>query len=180
MSKYFSRAPLFVELSQKRLDQTDGRIFVGEDPDHPFPSSGLFIQSFLRVRVSEPDPILPGEGQNLERSLKSFLETIHRLGSLLLKGANDLALDDSGFLFGIGPEQSSQGQCQWRSSGGRRMSQNVPEKVHLASLPSDPLKMSPNRFFEPFVVIGDPHIHSVPVRSCRMSSQEASFHCLPT
>ena len=40
------------------------------------------------------------------------------------------------------------------------MTQNVPKKMNLASLPSDPLKMSLNRFFQPFEVIGDHQVHA--------------------
>ena len=65
-----------MELREKGSNESDGRVFVGEDPDHPFPPSDLFIQSLLGVRASEPDTILPGKGQNRERFLKSFLETI--------------------------------------------------------------------------------------------------------
>ncbi len=63
------------------------------------------------------------------------------------------------------------------------MTRNIPEKVHLASLPSDPLKMSLNGFFEPFVVIGDHQVHPTQSpaleRSRSMSSQEASFSLSP-
>jgi len=148
-----------VELGQKSSDQTNGGVFIGEDPDHAFPSSDLFIQSLLGVRASESDTILPGKGQNRERFFKAFVETIHRLGRLLQKGVQDLVLEDSGFFFGIGPEQPGEGQCQRPSLGGRRMTRNVPEKMDLASLPADSLKMSLNRFFQPFVVIGDHQVH---------------------
>ena len=98
-----------MELREKGSNESDRRVFVGEDPDHAFPSSDLFIQSFLGIRASEPDTILPGKGQNRERFLKSFVETLHRLGSFLLKGDHDLVLDSSGFLFRVRPEQPSQG-----------------------------------------------------------------------
>ena len=148
-----------MELREKGSNESDRRVFVGEDPDHAFPSSDLFIQSFLGVRASEPDPIFPGKGQNRERFLKAFLETIHRLGGFLLKGLKNLVLDSSSFFFGVGPEQPSQDQGQRPSLRGRRMTQNVPEKVHLTSLPADSLKMSLNCLFQPFVVIGDHQIH---------------------
>ena len=61
---------------------------------------------------------------------------------------------------GIGPEEASQGQCHGPSLGDRRMTQNISKKMHLASLPADSLKMSLNRFFEPFVVIGDHQVHT--------------------
>ena len=40
------------------------------------------------------------------------------------------------------------------------MTQNVPKKMNLASLSSDPLKMPLNRFFQPFKVIGDHQFHA--------------------
>ena len=77
VERLLPRTPLIMELLAKGSNELDGRVFVGEDPDHPFPSSDLFIQSLLGVRASEPDTIFPGKGQNRERFLKSFFEKIH-------------------------------------------------------------------------------------------------------
>lgn len=57
-----SRGPLFVEFCQKRPDQTDGRVFMGEDPDYVFSSLDPFIQLSQEVRASTPNTILSGKG----------------------------------------------------------------------------------------------------------------------
>ena len=63
------------------------------------------------------------------------------------------------------------------------MTQNVPEKVHLASLPADSLKMSLNpAFLSPLwsseTTRSTPHTPR-PLRSRSISSQEASFSLSP-
>jgi hypothetical protein len=42
-----------MELRQEGSNETDCGVFVGEDPDHPLPSSDLFVEPFLGVGALE-------------------------------------------------------------------------------------------------------------------------------
>ena len=128
-------------LNCRAPDQPDSILFVRKDPNHSFSSSELILLVAPGRSCSEPHPIHPRYGQNRKRFLKSFIETIHRLGSRLRKVVEDLVLEVSGFFFSVCPERPSQGQFQGPSLGYRRMTQNIPKKMNLTALPSDPLKM---------------------------------------
>jgi hypothetical protein len=67
---------LFVELREKGSNESDGRVFIGEDPDHLLPPSDLFIQSLL------------GDLQGAIITLNKFLQYL----SVFSKGACQLSL----------------------------------------------------------------------------------------
>ncbi len=107
-----------MELCQKRPDQTNGRVFVGEDPGDPFSSSDRFVQTFLGVGGSKPGSVFSRERQDGQGLLEPFLEAIHGFGRFVLESLEDLVPDLPGFFLRIGPKELRKGQHQGSSLGG--------------------------------------------------------------
>ena len=134
-------------------------VFVQEGPDHSLPSPDLFIEPFPGIGASKPDAVLLGKGQNVQRLVKPFLQTLHGLGSFFSEDSEDFVPDRPGFLHRLRAKQSGEGLGQSPSLGGRRMPRNIPKIVDLAPLPSDSLAMLPGGVLKPFVIIGDDPVH---------------------
>lgn len=85
--------------------------------------------------------------QDIQRTLELFFSNVRK----------DLVFDRPGFLHAVCGKQPGEDPGQVLS-GKRRMTENIPEKVSLVALPSDPLKMLPDGIFESLVIVGDDQI----------------------
>jgi hypothetical protein len=70
---------------QESPEETVSRFDTGEDPNHPLPSTNLYVQALLHVGRAQPPAVFLGEHHHTHGVLEAFLETGTALGAILSK-----------------------------------------------------------------------------------------------
>jgi hypothetical protein len=116
---------------QESPEETASRFDTGEDPNHPLPSTNLFVQTLLHVGRAQPLAVFLGEPHHTHGVLEAFLETGDGLGGDLLK-ARDEGGQGPASLREIGSLKDPFGmRGPLRPMAARRMSQEVTQEMDV-------------------------------------------------